>query len=161
MGAGEWQRDARRVIVPPGALLLWNSRTVHTGWRGGPRLAQTVCLQPAWERPEKERIAKLRLAALGLPSVHWARAAMQHDMSLGCRGVFEDLRVEARDGDGHPDSVTLPLKPAIRPAALAEEVDVAGLAKVVQVNFKLIGMWDPPEESFSVLEKSIREEFKK
>jgi len=159
--AGAWQHEARRVIVPEGALLLWNSRTVHTGWKGGPRLAQTVCLEPAQQRPENERVAKYRLAALGLPSVHWARAAMQHDMSLNSLGVFEYRRVEAEDGDGHPDTVVLPLRPAIRPAALAEDADMEGLSKLVRVHFKNVGMWDPIEGSASLLEASIKEDFKK
>ena len=37
-----WAEEARRAVVPAGAMFLWNSRTVHTGWRGGPRLAQDI-----------------------------------------------------------------------------------------------------------------------
>merc|ERR1719356_1239197 len=89
----DWQQKARRIVAPPGSLLLWNSRTVHTGWRGGPRLAQTVCLEPATRRSEAERLSKLRLAALGLPACHWASAGMQHDMCLNAPGVFAEDRV--------------------------------------------------------------------
>eukprot|EP00584_Thalassiosira_punctigera_P024415 CAMPEP_0172575474 /NCGR_PEP_ID=MMETSP1067-20121228/137231_1 /TAXON_ID=265564 ORGANISM="Thalassiosira punctigera, Strain Tpunct2005C2" /NCGR_SAMPLE_ID=MMETSP1067 /ASSEMBLY_ACC=CAM_ASM_000444 /LENGTH=459 /DNA_ID=CAMNT_0013368125 /DNA_START=150 /DNA_END=1525 /DNA_ORIENTATION=- len=86
-----WKRYARIVPVPAGGLLLWNSRTVHSGWGGsdeggGARLAQAVCLEPASRRPERERVAKLRLCALGLPSTHWASVGMQHDMVLYGRG---------------------------------------------------------------------------
>merc|ERR1712241_77891 len=35
-----WLHAARRVPVPSGSLLLWDSRLVHQGWRGGPRLVQ-------------------------------------------------------------------------------------------------------------------------
>merc|ERR1719254_252853 len=94
-----WAQSARRVLMPPGAMILWNSRTAHTGWKGGPRLAQAVCLEPASRRPEHERVAKLRLAALGLPGCHWASAAMQHDMSLGYAGIFSDEWAEAEAGE--------------------------------------------------------------
>eukprot|EP00004_Rigifila_ramosa_P025907 TRINITY_DN7865_c0_g1_i2.p4 TRINITY_DN7865_c0_g1~~TRINITY_DN7865_c0_g1_i2.p4 ORF type:complete len:108 (-),score=23.88 TRINITY_DN7865_c0_g1_i2:225-548(-) len=36
-------RDARRVPVPAGALLVWNSRLIHQGHAGGPRLAMVGC----------------------------------------------------------------------------------------------------------------------
>merc|ERR1740123_1248666 len=107
-----WQQRARRIVAPPGSLLLWNSRTVHTGWRGGPRLAQAVCLEPATRRSEAERLSKLRLAALGLPACHWASAGMQHDMSLGAPGVFAHDTVRAR-ASSVPDRVVLPLRPSI------------------------------------------------
>eukprot|EP00913_Durusdinium_trenchii_P018147 g17050.t1 len=48
--------NARRVPCPAGSLLLWDSRTVHQGWRGGPRLAQPICWEPrravytTWQR---------------------------------------------------------------------------------------------------------------
>lgn len=155
-----WAEHARRVVVPPGGLLLWNSRTVHTGWVGGPRLAQAVCLEPVGRRPEPERLAKLRLASLGLPACHWAQAGMQHDMSIGAPGYFEVERVEAKDGEEHRD-VVLPLRGACRPAALAPDADVEELARLVQVEWRLCGMWDPPEECTELLEASVRDDFKR
>merc|ERR1712217_900298 len=95
--AAGWASAARRVPVPAGALLLWNSRTIHTGWKAGPRLAQPVCFEPIERRSAKERISKLRLCSLGLPSVHWAGTAMQHDMALWDAGVLSDEKVAAKD----------------------------------------------------------------
>ncbi|CAE7555781.1 Henmt1, partial [Symbiodinium pilosum] len=34
------QKGCRRMPCPAGSLLLWDSRVIHQGWRGGPRLAQ-------------------------------------------------------------------------------------------------------------------------
>ena len=34
-------------------LLLWDSRTVHQGWRGGPRLAMPICWEPRHRRSEE------------------------------------------------------------------------------------------------------------
>merc|ERR1712232_70854 len=114
-----WAKHARRVPVPAGALLLWSLRTMHTGWKGGPRLAQAVCLEPRSRRSSAERLSKMRLAALGLPSVHWASIAMQHDMSLGRPGVFNQRSTSAAQCGPSRDDVILPLRPAMRPKGLA------------------------------------------
>jgi len=156
-----WSRHARRVCIPPGALLLWNSRTVHTGWRGGPRLAQTVCLEPASRRSPHERLSKLRLAALGLPATHWASVGMQHDMSLGSPGVFnQGVPQPKAPEEGDPSTAVLPLRPALWPAALAEDADMDALASLVNVNYRHVGMWDCPDASVEqLLEKSVRADF--
>merc|ERR1712232_810469 len=76
-----WEEGARRMPVPAGGLLLWTSRTTHQGWSGGPRLAQPLCWEPRSRRSALMRERKLRLAALGLPSTHWASLAMPHELS--------------------------------------------------------------------------------
>merc|ERR1712050_258819 len=76
-----WQAHGRRIPVPAGALLLWTSRTTHQGWSGGPRLAQPLCWEPRSRRDGIMRERKLRLAALGLPSTHWASLALPHELS--------------------------------------------------------------------------------
>jgi len=156
--AAGWAKHARRAVVPAGGLFLWNSRTVHTGWRGGPRLAQTVCFEPAERRPEKERLAKLRLAALGLPSTHWASAGMQHDIILGDPGFAAE---QPEEGRGRRHLKGLPLRPAIRPACLAEGADLAALRKLVEIEYRLTGMWDPPDDMAELLDASIGEDFRR
>lgn len=47
--------NSRRVPCPAGSLLLWDSRTVHQGWRGGPRLAQPICWEPRERRSDARR----------------------------------------------------------------------------------------------------------
>ena len=159
--ADKWDLHARRAVVPGGALFLWNSRTMHCGWKGGPRLAQTVCLEPAGRRPECERAAKMRLAALGLPGCHWAQAAMQHDLSLGAPGVFSTRGVEAEEGKGGHDDVVLPLRPCLWPEALADGADLGELAKLVKVDYRPTGMWDPTPGASALLEASLLPEFKR
>merc|ERR1712217_246749 len=64
--------SSRRVPCPPGSLLLWDSRTIHQGWAGGPRLAQPVCWEPR-DRRESDHNAlgrKVFMCAAGLPSSH-------------------------------------------------------------------------------------------
>lgn len=156
-----WSANARRAVVPRGAMFLWNSRTMHCGWKGGPRLAQTVCLEPERRRPEAERISKMRLAALGLPGCHWARAAMQHDMSLGYPGVFDSECVEAKGGVGNLDDVILPLRPAIWPEALDDGADLDALAQLVKVDYRPTGMWDPIDGAEELLEESLKDAYKR
>ena len=166
-----WQRHGRRLHVPAGALLLWSSRTVHTGWRGaGPRLAQAVCLEPRSQRSESQRVAKMRLAALGLPSTHWARVGHQHDMVPDDIGFVSDEQSStAPQGAQALDEVLLPLRRALRPWGLAEAANLTALRALAQVDWiaapggtgeVFTGMWDPPEGSEEVLAPNLREEAK-
>jgi len=110
-----YTQAARRVQVPSGGLLLWNSKTIHTGAQCGPRLAQAVCLEPVARRSEQERLAKLRLAALGLPSMHWASHGIEHDCirrTSGC--LTKGAEVKPQVSNSHCDTV-LPLRNAIQP----------------------------------------------
>ena len=163
-----WQQHGRRLRVPAGSLLLWNSRTVHAGWKGaGPRLAQAVCLEPAEERPPAQRLAKLRLAALGVPSTHWARVGHQHDMVPNDAGFLtqSERSSEPCGADKH-ENVLLPLRCAIRPVALCDAVDTNALRPLVNVNWmkapgggELPCMWTPSPGSEAVLQASVRGEF--
>lgn len=110
-----FEQEARRIPVPAGGLLLWNSKTIHTGAQRGPRLAQAVCLEPEERRSNHERLAKLRMAALGLPSMHWASHGIQHDCIRLPNGYLTKGReVKAKEGSVH-NEVLLPLDNAIHP----------------------------------------------
>ena len=50
------QPDSFAPIWNPWGLLLWDSRTVHQGWRGGPRLAQPICWEPRERRSQARRL---------------------------------------------------------------------------------------------------------
>lgn len=162
--AMRWSREARLCAVPAGALLLWNSRTVHTGWKGGPRLAQTICLQPESQRPRKEQLAKMRLAVLGLPSAHWATHAVQHDLAKNSKGFFSkaDTADEPSnlDAAADHDSIRLPLRAALKPAVLRDDADLEALSNLVDVEFYNNGMWIPTEGAEEILEASVKDEFK-
>lgn len=74
-------RGARRVPCPAGSLLLWDSRTLHQGWAGGPRLAQPVCWEPRARRTEEVRLRKLYYCAAGLATSHSPSEGRIHGMS--------------------------------------------------------------------------------
>jgi len=112
-----WRREARRMPMPPGSLLLWSSKTVHQGWSGGPRLVQPVCWEPVGRRTERSYERKLRMAALGLPSTHWA--------SLGQPHTLVDIRpAEPTTAGRTKNGIALPLKSTLQPATLAAGVNV-------------------------------------
>eukprot|EP01035_Chromulina_nebulosa_P029065 gene29065-38481_t len=75
--------EARRMRMPAGSLLVWNSKTLHQGWRSGPRLAMPVCWEPRHRRTGVAFLRKIRLILQGLPTTHWASLGYQHDLSLG------------------------------------------------------------------------------
>uniref|UniRef100_A0A7S1RF61 Phytanoyl-CoA dioxygenase n=1 Tax=Alexandrium catenella TaxID=2925 RepID=A0A7S1RF61_ALECA len=105
-----WLRGAGRVPVPRGGLFLWSSRTLHQGWSGGPRLAQPVCWEPAGRRDDATLDRKMRLAALGLPSTHWA--------SLGIPHTLVAPRPCSATAPCEQGKVALPLRASIQPASL-------------------------------------------
>lgn len=73
-----WKTGARRLAVPSGALVLWDSRLVHTGWAGGRRLAQPVCWEPASRRKDAARLRKVLYASRGLSTSHSAAEGRLH-----------------------------------------------------------------------------------
>lgn len=112
-----WHIGARRVPVPRGGLFLWSSRTLHQGWTGGPRLAQPVCWEPRSRRHDLALDCKLRLAALGLPSTHWASLGIPHTL------VTPELCAKSEAWcKGH--EVCLPARASIHPVSLQPEIDI-------------------------------------
>lgn len=71
----------KRVPCPAGSLLLWDSRTIHQGWAGGPRLAQPVCWEPKSRRDEKARLRKLYCCAAGVATSHSSSEGRVHGMA--------------------------------------------------------------------------------
>eukprot|EP01062_Namystynia_karyoxenos_P004250 TRINITY_DN114_c0_g1_i1.p1 TRINITY_DN114_c0_g1~~TRINITY_DN114_c0_g1_i1.p1 ORF type:complete len:533 (+),score=160.93 TRINITY_DN114_c0_g1_i1:86-1684(+) len=72
---------ARRMPCPAGSLLLWDSRTIHQGWAGGPRLAQPVCWEPRERRCERALRRKLWMCAAGAPSSHSSSEGRVHALA--------------------------------------------------------------------------------
>lgn len=60
----------RRVPVPAGALLLFDSRTIHQGWYSGERFSLPVCWEPRNRVGEDVRGKKSFLAAGGFATCH-------------------------------------------------------------------------------------------
>lgn len=159
----KWEINARRVPVPAGSLLLWNSKLVHQGWCGGRRLAQTVCYEPrargSAEQREKVRMQKLRLVALGLPSTHWASIGQQHDMTLD----FGREMPVAGSADGEDyDSIVLPLKPAAYQPFLCEEIDAEQWEELRTAGELILegSTWNGDEGAMAQFEQLVNEEVK-
>lgn len=147
-----WMQHARRLPIPAGALLLFQSRTTHQGWAGGPRLAQPVCWEPRSRQDAVMRERKLRLAALGLPSTHWASLGLPHELSALKRPLIAEAK-----GSEHHNEVHLPLRSNIRSVALTDSADVEELWHSLQ---DLPWMEPLPADAKLLLENSIRPEFK-
>lgn len=74
---------SRRVPCPAGSLLVWDSRLIHQGWAGGPRLAQPICWEPRIRREEDHGALrrKIYMCAAGVPSSHSSSEARVHGMA--------------------------------------------------------------------------------
>jgi hypothetical protein len=158
-----WQKHHRRLRIPAGSLLIWNSRTVHTGCVGTRRFAQAVCLEPSSARPAAQRYSKMRLAALGLPSTHWARIGHQHDVLPTYKGFLATSPASDACGADTPSDVRLPLRPAIRPEPLAADADLEALRPLAHVDWSTCEhfcVWEPPPGSAALLEASVSDDFK-
>lgn len=114
----QWSTGAGRAPVPSGGLFLWSSKMLHQGWSGGPRLAQPVCWEPTGRRDDAALERKLRLAALGLPSTHWASLGIPHHL------VRPQLPAPTTAvNNKSEEDVQLPLKASIQLASLRPGVN--------------------------------------
>lgn len=66
--------EARRVRLPAGSMLVWNSRTLHQGYNNhvARRLAQPVCWEPAQRLTNGGRYRKTLAVVAKLRTTHWA-----------------------------------------------------------------------------------------
>lgn len=69
---------ARRVSVPAGGMILWNSETVHQGYSYGPRLTVPICYEPKERRCAEALAAKKKCCFFGIPTTHWASLGTPH-----------------------------------------------------------------------------------
>jgi len=99
-----WREKARRIPVPAGGLLIFNSRTIHQGYQGGLRLAQTICWEKKTIRSEEAYMRKLQACIMLFPTTHWASLGIHHPVSFGTK-----LREAKYDGRKHHNNV-LPIK---------------------------------------------------
>lgn len=149
-----WLKNARRVTVPAGGLVIWSSKVTHQGWAGGPRLAQTICWEPRERRSEQARRRKMLLAALGLPSTHSASLGKPHGHRQRPAAVSG---IEFR-GDlstvGFPLEASIPcysLKDGVEPTSVWYELHVPDL---YYDDDQII----PHESDLAALEKMLRAE---
>jgi hypothetical protein len=92
----EFAEQAVRMRVPSGAMVLWNSKTLHQGWEGGPRLAVPVCLEPRKRRSEIALASKHEACRKGLPTTHWASLGKMHSTGNTTAGGTEDFPIHSK-----------------------------------------------------------------
>jgi hypothetical protein len=95
-------REARRIPIKAGSMIIWSSRTIHQGWDDGRRLAMPVCWEPRSRRkavdinspPNVIFNRKVRIAAAGLVTTHWASLGREHSVARRKAAtvvVFDDM----------------------------------------------------------------------
>lgn len=77
-----WKQHSRRVQVPAGALLIFNSRTIHQGYPSGYRLAQTLSWEPKSFRQDDALLRKVQAMHMGIGTTHWASLGVHHGASF-------------------------------------------------------------------------------
>eukprot|EP00164_Ancoracysta_twista_P033621 GFYU01071801.1.p1 GENE.GFYU01071801.1~~GFYU01071801.1.p1 ORF type:complete len:100 (+),score=18.86 GFYU01071801.1:76-375(+) len=74
-------------------MVLWDSKTIHQGWEGGPRLAIPICHEPRKRRPEEALASKTEACVRGLPTTHWASIGKFHSVGNAKDGGTEDFPI--------------------------------------------------------------------
>lgn len=77
-----WVANARRIQVPKGSLLIFNSRTIHQGYPCGYRLAQTISWEPRKYRNDDALHRKLQAIHRQIGTTHWASLGIHHGASF-------------------------------------------------------------------------------
>lgn len=71
-------QNSRRVQMNAGSLLIFSSKTIHQGFPGGLRIAQTLCWEPREYRDESAYRRKLEAVNKGIGTTHWASLGIHH-----------------------------------------------------------------------------------
>jgi hypothetical protein len=74
-------QNSRRVQMQAGSLLIFSSMTIHQGFPGGTRIAQTLCWEPREYRDEGAYKRKLEAVNNGISTTHWASLGIHHGAS--------------------------------------------------------------------------------
>jgi ectoine hydroxylase-related dioxygenase (phytanoyl-CoA dioxygenase family) len=78
----KFEKEAVRVQVPAGGLLIFDSRTIHQGYPSGARLAQPISWEPIENRTEGAYLRKLQAMHMGIGTTHWASLGIHHGASF-------------------------------------------------------------------------------
>ena len=109
--------QARRVPVPAGSLLLFNSYLSHQGWAAGPRLAACVCWEKKEHRKQDALSRKAWMCTTGMPSAHSAVDAKVHTSQQEMITAVTKASASA----AYPSRMLLPLYPSLPPYGVREE----------------------------------------
>lgn len=100
-----FKENARRVQVPAGGLIIFNSKTIHQGYSAGKRLAQPICWEPRFERDQCALRRKLECCHQGIATTHWASIGIKHGAS---RVIFRKkprFKSDGKDGGDTNDNI--------------------------------------------------------
>ncbi len=117
-----WCTQARRLPIPAGALLIFNSKTIHQGYNGyGTRLAYPISWEPSYYRNDEALRSKLCAVVKGIATNHWASLGIHHGASK--------VKVKAPSGSRNPAECVFPLRslpsyPLKEGVALPEPKDI-------------------------------------
>lgn len=115
-----WRTHARRLPVPAGALMIFNSKTIHQGYNGfGQRLAYPISWEPRYFRNEEALKSKLLAVVKGIATTHWASLGIHHGASK--------VKPKRPSGSKDPAKCVLPLRP-LRPYPVLAEADLTDLS---------------------------------
>lgn len=134
-----WCEKARRIPVPAGGLLIFDSRTIHQGYQGGLRLAQPICWEHKKYRSQEAYLRKLQACHMLVATTHWASLGVHHPLS------FIKPRDSKYDGRKHHNNV-FPIK-SIQSEALVDSVTFKFTKRV-------------PAHSVEQMESNIKPEYK-
>ncbi|OQS00560.1 hypothetical protein ACHHYP_03415 [Achlya hypogyna] len=90
-----FEAAAVRVMVPKGAMIVWDSKLIHQGYNWGPRLGIPVCFEPSALRSPNVLAQKCALVASGVSGTHWAAVFHTHSETRArnnaSRGPLQDI----------------------------------------------------------------------
>lgn len=78
----KWYKNARRIQVPAGGLIIFNSKSIHQGYPSGYRLAQAISWAPKANRSEDAYKRKLQAVHMEIATTHWAELGIHHGASF-------------------------------------------------------------------------------
>ena len=109
-----WHEMSRRIPVPKGGMIIFNSKTIHQGYQSGVRFAQTICWEPKEKRDEDAYLRKLQACCKGIATTHWASLGIHHGVSF----------VRGKKPKFSPDhhSCVFPLKPIKNVAVINDKI---------------------------------------
>ena len=114
-------KEARRVPLQAGDLLIWNSKTIHQGYKNnGRRLAMPICYEPKSRRAKKSYVSKLKCAIEGYGTTHWASLGKKHGIYL--REIHdhnEATKYNYISSEGK--DIAIPIKECIVPYIIKDE----------------------------------------
>jgi hypothetical protein len=115
-----WLDDARRVDVPAGSLLMFDSMMLHQGYPSGSRLAQTISWEPKSLRTTEALKRKLQAIHMGIGTTHWASHGTHHG---ACKSFLRRKpKSQVYNDYNYPHKIVFPLKP-LKPVPLITKLN--------------------------------------